>query len=207
MDRASYAIGFDMGRRLKADGIEANLDQMAEGLRTGFAGSDSRLTEDEMRQAMMDLQKQVTERMQAEQAQAAQANRAEGEAFLAENGKKDGITTLPSGLQYEVVTEGSGAKPTPQDRVTVHYTGTLIDGTKFDSSVDRGQPATFGVTQVIAGWTEALQLMSPGAKWRLYIPSDLAYGERGGQPRGNQPSIIGPNATLIFDVELIEIAK
>jgi len=130
-----------------------------------------------------------------------EVNKAAGEAFLAENAKRPEVKTTKSGLQYEVINEGSGNKPMASDTVVVHYTGTLIDGTVFDSSVERGTPATFGVTQVIPGWVEALQMMQEGAKWRLYIPSDLAYGSRGAG------GAIGPNSTLIFDVELIQIAK
>ncbi len=129
----------------------------------------------------------------------ADANRKAGEEFLAENAKRAEVVTTPTGLQYEVLTEGNGVQPTTDDMVTVHYTGKLIDGTVFDSSVERGEPATFGVTQVIPGWVEALQLMKKGSKWRLYIPSDLAYGQRGAG------GVIGPNSTLIFDVELLDV--
>jgi len=142
----------------------------------------------------------MEKQQQAEAAKAGEANKAAGEAFLAENGKRAEVKTTPSGLQYEVLEEGNGPQPTAQDQVEVHYTGKLIDGTVFDSSVDRGVPATFGVTQVIPGWVEALQLMKAGSKWRLFIPSQLAYG-----PQGTPGGPIGPDSTLIFDVELIKV--
>lgn len=154
-------------------------------------------------EAKAEIQAYFTELEKKQRAQAdelAKQNQAIGEAFLAENGKREGVLTLPSGLQYEVLTRGEGPKPEASDQVEVHYTGKLIDGTVFDSSVDRGMPATFGVTQVIPGWVEALQLMNAGSKWRLYIPSNLAYG-----PNGAPGSPIGPNATLIFDVELLKV--
>ena len=141
----------------------------------------------------------LVEKQKAEAAKMADVNKAAGDEFLAKNSTREEVITLPSGLQYEVIEEGNGAQPTASDQVEVHYTGRLIDGTVFDSSVDRGVPATFGVTQVIPGWVEALQLMKAGSKWRLYIPSSLAYGPQGAG------SVIGPNATLIFDVELIKV--
>ena len=148
---------------------------------------------------MRQLQEQFAETEPQQETSDVSNNKAEGEAFLAENQNKPGVTTLPSGLQYEVLTEGTGKKPTPRSSVTTHYHGTLINGNVFDSSYQRGQPATFGVNQVIAGWTEALQLMPEGSKWRLYIPSDLAYGKRGA---GRD---IGPDSALIFDVELLKV--
>ena len=158
--------------------------------------SFSRMTKTVIREYFTEMEKQ----QQAEAAKAGAANRAAGEAFLAENGKRAEVKTTPSGLQYEVLEEGNGPQPTAQDQVEVHYTGKLIDGTVFDSSVDRGVPATFGVTQVIPGWVEALQLMKAGSKWRLFIPSQLAYG-----PAGTPGGPIGPDSTLIFDVELLKV--
>lgn len=181
-----------MGERMKSDGMTLDVDAYAyaTGMRDAFEGAEAKLTDEEINAEMMAFQ----EKMQAEQ-QAAQA------AFLAENAARDGITVTESGLQYEVIEVGEGAKPTATDTVEVHYRGTLIDGTEFDSSYSRGQTVSFGVSQVIPGWTEALQLMSEGAKYKLYIPSDLAYGPAGaGQT-------IGPNATLIFDVELVSIVS
>jgi FKBP-type peptidyl-prolyl cis-trans isomerase len=158
------------------------------------------LTEDEARAALMQLQKEMQEKQQAKAAAEGDANKKEGEAFLAANKGKEGVVTLPSGLQYKILTPGTGPKPTATDSVVCNYKGTLINGTEFDSSYKRGEPATFPVTGVIKGWTEALQLMPVGSKWQLFIPSDLAYGARG-TPGGP----IGPNATLIFEVELMSI--
>lgn len=202
MDSVSYAIGVDIGSNFKRGKMEdVNVDALSKGLRDGL---DSNVMMDQalLEQVMQNYMQKLQEKRMAEEQAATEENRVKGEAFLAENGKKPGITTTASGLQYEVVTMGTGPKPSATDKVTVHYTGTLIDGTKFDSSVDRGQPATFPVGGVIRGWVEALQLMPVGSKWKLYIPSDLAYGPSGG-PGGSIPG----NSTLIFDVELLEIAK
>lgn len=199
-DRVSYAIGLNLGRNLKSDEISCSVDYLMRGLEDGLEGTTSLLSNEEIQAAMQALQQEVSARQQAAAGAAASTNESEGEAFLVANGQKAGVTTLPSGLQYEVVEQGTGPSPKATDTVSVHYSGTLIDGTKFDSSYDRGQPATFPVTGVIPGWTEALQLMNVGAKWKLYIPSKLAYGER-----GTQGGPIGPNATLIFDVELLGI--
>ncbi|OON70028.1 FKBP-type peptidyl-prolyl cis-trans isomerase N-terminal domain-containing protein [Hymenobacter sp. CRA2] len=196
----SYIIGRDLARNFAEQGVDLDVDTLAASLKEALSGQQSRLSPQQMQAAMQQFQQQ----MQAQQPQgggggSAEENKAEGEAFLAENKNKPGVTTLPSGLQYEVLQEGSGKKAGPKSSVTTHYHGTLIDGTVFDSSYERGEPATFGVNQVIAGWTEALQLMSEGAKWRLYIPSNLAYGTRGAG------SDIGPNAALVFDVELLKV--
>lgn len=202
MDSVSYAIGVDIGSNFKRGKMEdVNVDALSMGLRDGL---DSNVMMDQalLEQVMQNYMQKLQEKRMAEEQAATEENRLKGEAFLAENGKKPGVTTTSSGLQYEVVSMGNGPKPTASDKVTVHYTGTLIDGTKFDSSVDRGQPATFPVGGVIRGWVEALQLMPVGSKWKLYIPSDLAYGPSGG-PGGSIPG----NSTLIFDVELLEIAK
>lgn len=201
LDRISYALGLSMGNNFRASGItEINVQDFADGVAAVFYGSTPKMSYDE---AKAEIQAYFTE-MEKKQRTAAEelgkANAAAGEAFLAENGKRVEVKTTPSGLQYEVLTEGDGPRPEANDQVEVHYTGKLIDGTVFDSSVDRGMPATFGVTQVIPGWVEALQLMKAGSKWRLFIPSNLAYG-----PNGAPGSPIGPNATLIFDVELLKV--
>lgn len=160
------------------------------------------MTYDEAKAEIQAYFTEMEKEQQAAAAKMAEANAAEGKAFLEKNGARAEVKTTPSGLQYEVLTEGTGVQPGPDDQVEVHYTGTLLDGTKFDSSVDRGVPATFGVTQVIPGWVEALQLMKEGAKWRLFIPSNLAYG-----PNGTPGGPIGPNQTLLFDVELLKVYK
>ena len=205
--QVSYIIGRDLARNFAQQGLELDIDTLAAALREGLSGQPSRLTQEQMQAAMQQLQEQLGggEDDQDDQDDDdspnpnSMSNKAEGEAFLAENKNKPGITTLPSGLQYEVLTEGTGPKPTPRSSVTTHYHGTLINGTVFDSSYQRGQPATFPVNGVIAGWTEALQLMPEGSKYRLYIPSDLAYGKRGA---GRD---IGPDSALIFDVELLKV--
>jgi len=192
-DKASYAIGCNIGRSMRQQGIELNLEALISGLRDSLGGKDLALTDEEMHKAMVSLQMEVQRKQQA----AAVENLKKGEDFLAENGKKPGVQTTGSGLQYQVVTEGTGAKPTKADKVTVHYTGTLIDGAKFDSS-EGGDPISFNVTGVIPGWTEALLLMKTGAKWKLFVPARLAYGAQG------RPGI-PPNSVLVFDVELLKI--
>jgi FKBP-type peptidyl-prolyl cis-trans isomerase FklB len=198
-EKLSYSIGMDIGGKLKQQSIDVDPELLAKGLKDSFGGGKTILTEDEARQALMEFQ----QRQMAKQAETmrilGEKNKAVGEKFLAENAKKEGVKTLPSGLQYKEITPGKGKSPKSTDTVTTNYRGTLIDGTEFDSSYKRGQPATFPVTGVIPGWTEALQLMKEGAKWELYLPSNLAYGERGA---GKE---IGPNATLIFEVELISV--
>ena len=192
MDKVSYALGMSIGRQLQQmNAAEVNVDDFAQAIKDVFASKTS-LTDSEAQQAVQD----VFQRKAEEQAGAAKA---EGEAFLAENAKKEGVVSLPSGLQYQVLREGDGRKPAATDQVECHYEGTLINGQVFDSSYQRGQTATFGLNQVIAGWTEGLQLMQEGAKYRFFIPYHLAYGERGaGQS-------IPPFATLIFDVELVKV--
>lgn len=200
LDRISYALGLSMGNNFRASGIQSiNVQDFADGVAAVFDGLAPKMSYDEAKQEIQAYFQEMEKKQQEATAKMAEVNKAAGDAFLTENGKRVEVKTLPSGLQYEVLTEGDGATPTAQDQVEVHYTGKLIDGTVFDSSVDRGQPATFGVTQVIPGWVEALQLMKAGSKWRLYIPSQLAYGPQGA---GN---IIGPNQTLIFDVELLKV--
>lgn len=200
LDRISYALGLSMGNNFRSSGIKTiNVQDFADGVAAVFEGAQPKMTYDE---AKLEI-KNFFEAMEAEQCAAAakmgEVNEAAGKKFLEENGKRVEVNVTPSGLQYEVIQEGTGKQPAASDSVTVHYTGKLIDGTVFDSSVERGEPATFGVTQVIPGWVEALQMMKEGAKWRLFIPSQLAYGPNGA---GN---IIGPNSTLIFDVELIKV--
>lgn len=192
-DKVSYSLGISIGQNIKNQGIDTlNIDAFAKALEDVYAESTFLIGEEEGNQLIQDYF--------AAKAQAAAGKNVEaGKTFLAENAKREGVVTLPSGLQYEVLTEGNGPKPTLKDNVTTHYHGTLIDGTVFDSSVDRGEPASFPVGGVIKGWTEALQLMPVGSKWKLFVPSDLAYGERGAGGK------IGPNTTLIFDVELIKI--
>ena len=200
--QVSYIIGRDLARNFAQQGLELDVDTLAGALKEGLQGLPSRLTQEEMQAAMQQLQEQTggaDNDQQDQDSETMSNNKAEGEAFLAENAKKAGVTTLPSGLQYEVLTEGAGNKPSLGSSVTTHYHGTLINGTVFDSSYQRGQPATFPVNGVIAGWTEALQLMGEGSKYRLYIPSDLAYGKRGA---GRD---IPGDTALIFDVELIKV--
>lgn len=200
LDRISYALGLSMGNNFRASGIqEINIQDFADGVAAVMNGVTPKMTYDEAKEEIRKYFTELEAKQQAEAAKMGDINKQAGEAFLAENGKRVEVTTLPSGLQYEVLTEGNGPQPTAQDQVEVHYTGKLIDGTVFDSSVDRGVPATFGVTQVIPGWVEALQLMKAGSKWRLFIPSQLAYGPNGAG------GVIGPNSTLIFDVELIRV--
>lgn len=198
-DKVSYSIGTDIGNNLKKQPIDINPDILVQGIKDAFSGSTPLMTENEMKDTMNNLRKDLAAKQAEEAKKVGEKNKKEGEAFLEENKKKEGVTTLPSGLQYKVLTAGSGAKPKVTDTVTVNYRGTLIDGTEFDSSYKRGQPATFPLNGVIKGWTEALQLMPVGAKWQLFIPSGLAYGETGAGQK------IGPGSTLIFEVELISI--
>jgi FKBP-type peptidyl-prolyl cis-trans isomerase FklB len=200
-DRISYSIGVNIGGSIKQQtqqqGLDLKPDVVAAGLKDALSGGKTLLTEQEVRDTLMNLQREMV----GKQAELAEKNKKEGDAFLADNKKKPGVKTLPSGLQYQVLKEGKGPKPTRNDTVKANYKGTLINGTEFDSSEKHGEAATFALTNVIPGWTEALQLMPVGSKWRLFIPSELAYGERGA---GN---LIGPNAALIFDVELLGIEK
>ena len=200
-DRISYALGLSMGNNFKASGIKAiNVQDFADGVAAVYNGLAPRMSYDEAKKEIQEYFTKMQAEQEAAQAQMAEVNAKAGRDFLEENGKRVEVKTPASGLQYEVLQEGSGKQPKAEDFVTVHYTGKLIDGTVFDSSVERGEPATFGVTQVIPGWVEALQLMKEGAKYRLFIPSQLAYGPQGAGP-------IGPNQTLIFDVELIKVGK
>ncbi|HXZ26036.1 MAG TPA: FKBP-type peptidyl-prolyl cis-trans isomerase [Nitrospiria bacterium] len=200
-DKISYSIGVDIGTSMKRQGLELNADQMAAGLKDSLSGGKTKLSADEVKKILTDYQQELQAKAQEHEQMLAEKNKKDGEAFLAENKKKPGVKTLPSGLQYKVITDGKGPIPKASDTVTTNYKGTLIDGTEFDSSYKRGEPATFPVSGVIKGWTEALQLMKVGSKWELYVPADLAYGPRGaGQ-------VIGPNSTLVFEVELVSIGE
>jgi FKBP-type peptidyl-prolyl cis-trans isomerase FklB len=198
-EKLSYSIGMDIGGNLKKQSVEVDPDLLAKGLKDSYGGGKTVLTEDESRKSIADFQKTLMAKQAETMKKLSEKNKADGEKFLAENAKKEGVKTLSSGLQYKELAPGTGKSPKSTDTVTTHYKGTLIDGTEFDSSHKRGQPATFQVSGVIPGWTEALQLMKEGAKWQLFVPSNLAYGERGA---GRE---IGPNATLIFEVELISV--
>jgi len=200
-DKISYIIGMDIGRNLQKGSIDFDPDILAKGIKDALSGGKPLLTEQEIRETTAVFQKELMAKQEEVARKLGEKNKKEGEAFLAENKKKEGVKTLPSGLQYKVIKEGTGKKPKVADTVTTHYRGTLIDGTEFDSSYRRGKPASFPVNGLIPGWTEALQLMGEGTKWQLFIPPNLAYGERGA---GRD---IGPNATLIFEIELISIQE
>lgn len=201
IDRLSYALGLSMGNNFRSSGIETiNIKDFSDAMSTVFSGEKPAMTYDEAKEEIHVYFTALEEKQRAAAAEMGKVNEESGRKFLDENGKRVEVRTTASGLQYEVLKEGTGLQPTAADQVTVHYTGKLIDGTVFDSSVERGEPATFGVTQVIPGWVEALQLMKEGAKYRLFIPSQLAYGPNGAGP-------IAPNSTLIFDVELIKVIK
>ncbi len=198
-DRVSYGIGMDIGGSLKNQYKNMDFDMFMKGMKDAFLGNETLMTDQEVRKTMSDFKKKLKSQHEKQKTVLAEKNSKEGNAFLMENKKEANVTTLSSGLQYMVIKEGSGDIPKSTDTVTVNYRGTLIDGTEFDSSGKRGQPATFKVKGVIAGWTEALQLMKIGSKWKLFLPSNIAYGERGAGGK------IGPNATLIFEVELLSI--
>ena len=201
-DRFSYASGLEWAERLKAEGIELNADLMAEAMRAVFNGGEKRMSNEEAA-ATIGIYREIYEKEKAEKrVVAAEKNKKEGEAFLKENAKKEGVVVTKSGLQYKVITASkAGRKPTVNDEVTVNYRGTFINGTEFDSTYKRNQPYTAAVSALMKGWIEALQLMSKGSKWELYIPAELAYGEEGSEPH------VGPNAVLIFEVELLDIEK
>ncbi|MBZ5498609.1 MAG: FKBP-type peptidyl-prolyl cis-trans isomerase [Acidobacteriia bacterium] len=198
-EKRSYALGMDLGNQLRRQAVEIDPDLFRQGLNDALSGSKPLLTEDEVRATITELQNELMKKQAEAAKMLAEKNRKEGEAFLAANKAKEGVVTLPSGLQYKILTAGNGQKPTADDTVVCNYRGTFIDGTEFASSYKGNQPAPFAVKGVIKGWTEALQLMPVGSKWQLFVPSNLAYGESG---RG--PAIPG-NATLIFEVELISI--
>ena len=198
-DKVSYCIGLSMGSSWKKQALDVNPDMVAKGLKEGMSDAKPLLTEEEVRQTLTDFQKEMMGKQQEKAKVAGEKNKKDGEAFLAENKKKDGVKVTASGLQYIIEKEGSGAMPKATNTVVANYRGTLLDGTEFDSSYKRGEPAEFPVDGLIKGWTEALKLMKTGAKYKLFIPSELAYGEQGAGEK------IGPNATLIFELELVEI--
>lgn len=197
--RLSYGIAFGLGKRMAADGVPMDVDSFSAGLRDALEGKEPRLTQEEITAEMQAYQEKAAAEQQATQAALAEANQAAAVAFLAENAAREGVTVTDSGLQYEILEVGDGPIPGPDDTVEVHYRGTLIDGTEFDSSYSRGETVTFGVSQVIPGWTEALQLMPVGSKWKIVIPPELGYGP------GGAGQAIGPNAALVFEVELVGI--
>jgi FKBP-type peptidyl-prolyl cis-trans isomerase len=199
--KESYSVGYQFGQNLKKMETDLDPEVLSAAIQDGLSGRESRLSDEEMRAAVTSLRERTMAAMQASIKEQGQKNLAQGEKFLAENKTKEGVKTTASGLQYKVLKKGEGPSPKAGDTVTVHYRGTFVDGTEFDSSYQRGKPATFPLTGVIPGWTEALQLMKKGSKWELYIPADLAYGERGA---GNR---IPPNSTLLFEVELLSMEK
>lgn len=197
--KLSYTMGYKTGSALKTQSVTIDPAAFSQGLSAGYAGKNSLLSDAQMQSSLQTMQKTLVANMEQKMQQQASENQKTGAAFLETNGKKPGVVTLPSGLQYQIIQEGQGVAPKATDTVTVNYEGTLIDGQVFDSSYKRGQPATFKVNQVIKGWQEALQLMKPGATWMLYIPANLAYGDHGAG------GMIGPNETLIFKVNLISV--
>jgi len=201
VDKLSYAIGVNFAKQFQSKNISINPEMLFQAIKSVYSNLPVLMTDEEVMSTLQNFEKEMQAQMQNEMKQGSQANKEKGRSWLAENKKRAGVVELPSGLQYEVIQEGAGESPLATSTVTTHYTGTLIDGTTFDSSVERGQPAQFPVNGVIKGWTEALQLMKPGAKWKLFIPSDLAYGDGGSPPK------IGPGETLIFEVELISVDK
>jgi FKBP-type peptidyl-prolyl cis-trans isomerase FklB len=198
-EKTSYALGVEVGNNLKRQGVDLDASLLAQGLKDALTGGTMLLGEAEVREAVMAFQKELMAKQQEAQKAVSAKAKTEGDAFLAANATKEGVVTLPSGLQYKVITAGSGASPKASDTVSVHYRGRLIDGTEFDSSYKRNEPTSFPVGGVIPGWTEALQLMKVGAKWELYVPAKLAYGDRGAG------GLIPPGATLVFEVELLSI--
>lgn len=201
MDKLSYSIGSDLGKNFKRQGIDINPTIMAKGIQDGMVGGTLLLTEQQMKDVLNTFQKDLMAKRTAEFNKKAEENKAKGEAFLSQNKSKTGVVTLPDGLQYKIVKSGTGAKPAKEDTVTVEYTGRLISGEVFDSTDKTGKPATFKLSQVIPGWTEALQLMPAGSTWEVYVPAALAYGSRSvGGP-------IGPNEALIFNIHLISVKK
>ncbi len=198
-EKVSYSIGLDIGRNFKQQSIDINPDLLTKGIKDALSGVTPALTDDEMREVMTAFQTEMMAKMAENSKKAGEKNKKDGEAFLAENKKKSGVVTLPSGLQYKILVDGKGRKPALKDTVTAHYRGTLLDGTEFDSSYKQGEPTTFAVSNMIKGWTEVLQLMRVGSKWQVYVPANLAYGDRAASQE------IGPNSTLIFEIELIAV--
>lgn len=201
MEKLSYSIGADLGKNFKKQGIDISPAAMAKGLEDGMSGAKLQLTEEQMKEVLNTFQKDLMAKRNAEMNKKSEENKTKGETFLNQNKTKEGVVTLPSGLQYKILQKGTGETPKKDDTVTVEYTGTLIDGQVFDTTEKTGKPATFKVSQVIPGWTEALQLMPVGSTWEVYVPSNLAYGPRAvGGP-------IGPNETLVFKIHLISFKK
>lgn len=198
-DNVSYSIGFGLGSNLKTQGVDANVDKLSKGIKDGLSGAKPMMSEADMKKTMSDLNTKMMAQQQEKMKALAVKNKSDGEAFLAKNKSVAGVKTLPSGLQYQVIKAGTGKTPKATDKVSVNYRGTLLDGTEFDSSYSRGAAANFPVNGVIPGWTEALQLMKEGAKWKLFIPASLAYGEQG------TGGVIGPNTVLQFEVELLKV--
>jgi len=197
--KLSYALGLDLGQQVKTEAPPLDAEVFARGAKDGLSGAEPAMPEEEVMQMLKDFKVKMEAQRRRRIEQLAQENKDKAEAFLAENAKKEGVTILESGLQYEVIKQGEGRSPGPTDVVTVNYRGELLDGSVFDSSYERGKPVTFPLDRVIKGWTEALQLMKVGSKWKLFIPPDLAYGAKGA------PGTIGPNALLIFEVELLKV--
>jgi len=200
-DKLSYAIGMNIGASMKKDSLDVDPAILSRAIKDGLTGAKPLMTEEEAKTVITAFRSEMMKKKEAEAQKAGDANKQAGQAFLAANKSKPGVVTLPSGLQYKIIKQGDGPKPAASDTVVTNYRGTLIDGTEFDSSYKRGEPATFPVGQVIKGWTEALQLMPVGSKWQVFIPADLAYGER------SPGAEIGPNSTLIFDLELLSIQE
>lgn len=198
-DKVSYSIGLNIGTDFVAQGMEIDADLLALGIKDAVGRAEPLLSDEEMQEAIVAFQEEMLSRQEEMMSELSAENLRAGQAFMAENADREGVISLPSGLQYRVVEQGEGVSPAVTDRVSVHYEGRLVDGTVFDSSLERGEPAVFPVAGVISGWTEALQLMSEGAKWEIFLPADLAYGERGAPP------VIGPNAVLVFDVQLLKV--
>ncbi|MDX1630952.1 MAG: FKBP-type peptidyl-prolyl cis-trans isomerase [Thermoanaerobaculia bacterium] len=199
-EKRSYAVGLNMGQSMRQQGVEFDLERLFEGLEDGYLGDEPLLDQEQLQQTLAAFQEEMMAQQQERYRAQLEANTEEAEEFLAQNREREGVKVTESGLQYEILKEGTGENPGPEDRVTVHYKGTLVDGTVFDSSHERGEPATFPVGGVISGWTEALQMMKEGAHWKIYLPPSLAYGEQGAPPK------IGPNQALVFEVELLEVA-
>jgi FKBP-type peptidyl-prolyl cis-trans isomerase FklB len=198
-EKLGYSIGYVSGMNLKQDGVDVSADQLARGVRDGYSGKKGIMSDDEIKAVLTAYEEKLRAKQAEQLKKAGEANKKAGDAFLAENKKKPGVVTLPSGVQYKEIKAGTGKQPKASDSVKVHYTGTLIDGSEFDSSRNQQQPATFKVDGVIKGFSEALQMMKEGARWQVVIPAELAYGERG------VGDMIGPNQTLIFDIELLEV--
>lgn len=198
-DKVSYAIGMNLGQGMKKDSLEIDPNILAQGLKDAMTGSKPLMTDEQAKAILTDLRNEMIKKQQAQAQQVGDANKQAGQQFLAANKTKEGVVALPSGLQYKILKEGTGPKPAATDTVVCNYRGTLLDGTEFDSSYKTGKPATFAVNQVIKGWTEALQLMPVGSKWQVFVPSDLAYGER------SPGAEIGPNSTLVFEIDLLSI--